>query len=78
MIQLTPCQLKEISAGDFLPIITNIPYQGERTFTAGFWNGASATAPSLGYLVGAFASFVLYPLDLLGYVDINSHLPPKS
>jgi hypothetical protein len=79
MRQLTTDRLNLISGGNSLIPIMNvvIPYQGEPTFTDGFWNGAAATAPTLGFVVGSFAAIVLYPLDLLGYVDIQSHIPKK-
>jgi hypothetical protein len=75
---LTENQLKQVSAGACLPVVGIIPYQGEHTFTDGFWNGAATFAPTVGYIIGSFAGFVLYPLELLGYFDINSHLPPKN
>ncbi|MFO1256879.1 MAG: hypothetical protein U1E78_00385 [Gammaproteobacteria bacterium] len=74
---LNDLQIREISAGEFhgLGASVALPYQGERTFTDGFWNGATLLGPQLGLVVGTFCGLFLYPMHLVGFIDLNSHLP---
>jgi hypothetical protein len=67
---LSENQVKQVSAG----FAVVLPFKGEHTFKNGFWNGASLFAPMMGFALGSLLSFVLFPLDLVGIIDINSHL----